>query len=130
MSDNGKSQQNPSDEPKLDKSDNGKTQQNPSEEPKVDKMSDSQQIASDDPNSSKMSEFENALKKEGDEGLKDAFRVLCPSEDGQCTLEYGHLQRAVKALGLDITEEKAKEIIQEFSQQGLFSCEDFVDIVK
>ncbi|KAG6411469.1 hypothetical protein SASPL_129551 [Salvia splendens] len=130
MSDNGKSQQNPSDEPKVDKSDNGKSQQNPSEEPKVDNMSDSQQIASDEPNSSKMGEFENALKKEGEEGLKDAFRVLCPREDGKCTLECDHLQRAVNARGSEITEEKAKEIIQEFSQQGLFSCEDFVYIVK
>ncbi|KAG6414106.1 hypothetical protein SASPL_126824 [Salvia splendens] len=101
-------------------SDNGKSQQNPSEEPNVSKMSDS----------GKMGEFENALKKDGDEGLKDAFHVLCPREDGQCTLEYGHLQRAVNARGSEITEEKAKEIIQEFNQQGLFSCEGFVYIVK
>ena len=121
MSDSGKSPQNLREDPNVSKmNDSGKSQQNPSEEPHVGKTSDS----------GKMGEFENALKKEGDEGLKDAFRILGPCEDGKCSLEYGHLRRAVDARGSEITEEKAKEIIQECYQEGLFSCEDFVHIVK
>ncbi|KAL1533964.1 putative disease resistance protein [Salvia divinorum] len=113
-------------------SDNEQTQPNSSDEPKVGKMSDSGQAQQNASDGLKMGEFVDALKKkDGDEGLRDAFRVLCPREDGQCTLEHVYLKCAVDTRAhVQISDERAREIIQQFNKQGSFSCEDFVYIVK